>query len=124
MEEDLLQKAHRLCRLNDIAEGQAKGFLPSPSALSKVIVLKREGQLHGWLDSCPHYEGGTPMAWKADAYMSGDGNFLSCHSHGALFDMETGECVLGPCLGQGLTRIELKVTDAGDVYAVEGLGGE
>jgi len=32
--------------------------------------------------------------------------------------METGICTLGPCLGQGLTRVELRITAAGDVVAV------
>jgi nitrite reductase/ring-hydroxylating ferredoxin subunit len=109
----------RLCHVTDIAEGEAKGFLPSPSAKRKVIVLQRNGVLHGWLDSCPHYAGGTPMAWRSNAYMSGDGQHIACHSHGALFDMETGECILGPCLGQSLSRVDLHVTDTGDVFVTE-----
>lgn len=107
----------RLCQAADIAEGEAKGFRPTPDSRRKVIVLRANGRLHGWLDACPHYPGGTPMAWKTDAYLNGEGTHLACHSHGALFDRETGTCVLGPCLGQALTRIELTVSAAGDVFA-------
>lgn len=106
----------RLCRETDIAEGEAKGFRPTPDSRRKVIVLRSAGQLHGWLDACPHYPGGTPMAWKTDAYLNGEGTYLACHSHGALFDRETGACVLGPCLGQSLTRVELQVS-GGDILA-------
>ena len=106
-----------LCHIDDVAEGMARGFRSAPDARQKIIVLKKSGVLHGWLDSCPHYEGGTPMAWRTDAYLNGEATHLACHSHGALFDMETGECVLGPCLGQGLTRVELSIANSGDVFA-------
>jgi nitrite reductase/ring-hydroxylating ferredoxin subunit len=104
-----------ICHVDDVPEGKARGFLPEPGARRKVIVVRKDSRLHGWLDSCPHYEGGTPMAWRSDAYLNGEGTHLACHSHGALFDIETGRCVLGPCLGQRLTRVELTVTDEGDV---------
>jgi nitrite reductase/ring-hydroxylating ferredoxin subunit len=106
-----------LCRATEVAEGMARGFTVA-GRRQKVIVLRKAGRLHGWLDACPHYEGGTPMAWKSDAYLNGAGTHLACHSHGAEFEMETGICTLGPCLGQGLTRVELRITAAGDVVAV------
>ena len=114
----------RLCHASDIGEDQARGFMTARGAGRKVIVTRREGRLHGWLDACPHYPGGTPMAWKSDAYLNGEGTHLACHSHGALFDIETGECVLGPCLGQRLTRVELTLTEAGDVLIAGSVGEE
>ena len=106
----------RLCHVDDVAEGQARGFEVSPGWRRKVIVVRRGGRLFGWLDACPHYPGGTPMAWKSDAYFNGEGTHLSCHSHGALFDIETGHCVLGPCLGQALTNVELMIGADGGVF--------
>ncbi|MDQ0137653.1 nitrite reductase/ring-hydroxylating ferredoxin subunit [Neorhizobium galegae] len=106
-----------LCRIEDIGEGEARGFGPVEGYRRKIIVVRKERRLHAWLDACPHYPQGTPMAWRSDAYLSGDGRHIACHSHGALFDIETGECVLGPCLGQGLTRVELTVTEEGKVIA-------
>ncbi|MDQ1120472.1 MULTISPECIES: Rieske 2Fe-2S domain-containing protein [Pseudoxanthomonas] len=108
--------AQRLCRVEDIREGQARGFGPLEGYRRRIIVLRRNGTLHAWLDACPHYPAGTPMAWKTDAYLNGERTHIACHSHGALFDMETGECVLGPCLGQQLTRIALTINDEGDVF--------
>jgi nitrite reductase/ring-hydroxylating ferredoxin subunit len=105
-----------LCRLEEVSEGTARGFHVE-GMRPKVIVLRKAGRLHGWLDACPHYEGGTPMAWKSDAYLNGDGTHLACHSHGALFELTTGTCVLGPCLGQGLTRVDLHITAGGEVFA-------
>ncbi|WAC59033.1 Rieske (2Fe-2S) protein [Brevundimonas sp. SL130] len=91
-----------------VEDGQARGF-PGPDG-RKIIVVRRNGRLFGWIDSCPHFEGGTPMAWKTDAYLDGTGQYLACHSHGALFDIETGACVLGACLGKSLTPARLYVS--------------
>jgi len=105
----------RLCHKDEIAEGKACGFSPTPAWPRKVIVACRNGRLFGWLDACPHYAGGTPMAWKTNAYLNGEGTHLACHSHGALFEVETGECTLGPCLGQRLTKVELVISANGDI---------
>jgi nitrite reductase/ring-hydroxylating ferredoxin subunit len=103
-----------LCSIAEVAEGQARGFVV-PGLGRKVVVVRNGGRVFGYLDSCPHYEGGTPMAWRTDRYLNGDGTHLACHSHGALFDLETGECVLGPCLGQSLTRVPLRVSARGEI---------
>jgi nitrite reductase/ring-hydroxylating ferredoxin subunit len=109
------QHTRLLCKQEDVPEGEARGFPVEQGARRKVILVRRGGRLHGWLDSCPHYEGGTPMAWRSDGYLNGEGTHLACHAHGALFEIETGRCVLGPCLGQRLTPVELTVTDQGEV---------
>ncbi|MGI3166346.1 Rieske (2Fe-2S) protein [Pseudooceanicola sp. 200-1SW] len=97
----------RLCHRDDVPDGAARGFLPLPGAPRQVIVVNRAGRLDAYMDSCPHYRGGTPMAWRKDAYLNAAGTHLACHAHGALFDIDTGACVSGPCLGRKLTRVPL-----------------
>jgi len=111
----------RLCHLHDIGEGQARGFLPQPDCPRKVIVVRLGGQLHGWLDRCPHYIQGTPMAWRKDSYLNGDRTHLACHAHGAWFEIDTGQCVRGPCLGRALTAVPLVLSDHGDVLLARDL---
>ena len=105
----------RLCRLDEVLDGQARGF-SVPGLQRKVILVRRGVSVFAYRDSCPHYEGGTPMAWKADRYLNGEGTHLACHSHGALFEIDTGQCVLGPCLGQKLTAVDIAVSDEGEVF--------
>lgn len=106
-----------LCRIDDLPDGSARGF-PVPGLRCKVVLVRKRDEVQGYLDSCPHYEPGTPMAWKTDAYLNGDGTHIACHSHGALFDIETGECVIGPCLGRSLTRVPLTITREGRVELI------
>lgn len=103
----------RLCHRDDVPDGTARGFLPLPDAPRKIIVVGRGAGHVAYVDNCPHYTGGTPMAWRTDAYLNGDRTHLACHAHGALFDIDTGACVSGPCLGRKLTRVPLTEDDAG-----------
>jgi naringenin degradation protein FdeD len=112
-----------LCHLDELANGEARGFEIAGSR-RRVIVVRKGERVHGYLDSCPHYAGGTPMAWKRDAYLNGDRTHLACHAHGALFDIETGQCVIGPCLGRALTRVPLRIDEAGQIKAEIGLTAE
>ncbi|MFH1797599.1 MAG: Rieske 2Fe-2S domain-containing protein [Pseudomonadota bacterium] len=103
-----------LCRLDDLAEGEARGF--EVAGLNrKVILVRRRAKVFAWRDACPHYPAGTPMAWKTDAYLTGDRSRLTCHAHGAQFDIETGECVSGPCLGQLLTPVPVTLSQSGGI---------
>lgn len=104
----------QLTHIDHLPDGGARGFVV-PGRRYKVIVLRRGARVFGWRDLCPHYAGGTPMAWKRDAYLNGDGTYLACHAHGAWFDIETGACVQGPCLGKRLTRVPLAIGPNGDV---------
>lgn len=113
-----------LCHETEVAEGDAKGFPIDGAPRTKVIVLRHGGRLIGWLDSCPHYPGGTPMAWRTDAYLNKDRTKIVCASHGATFDKETGECELGPCIGKSLTHVPLRVDADGGVHIADPDQGE
>jgi nitrite reductase/ring-hydroxylating ferredoxin subunit len=104
-----------LCHRDDVPVGAARGFLPRPGARRRVIVLNRGDHFVAYVDSCPHYRGGTPMAWRTDAYLNGSGTHLACHAHGALFDIDTGDCVSGPCMGRRLTRVPLTLEQDGSI---------
>ena len=113
----------RLCHIDDVPKGATRGFLPAPGAPRRVIVLWHDGQLLAYADACPHYRGGTPMAWRTDAYLSGDGRHLECHAHGALFDIASGACISGPCLGRRLTKVALHVDEDGTILVPDHVAG-
>ncbi len=103
-----------LCPSEAIAEGQARGFDPQGVGRSTVFVVRWQGQWRAWHDWCPHW-GTGPMAWRKDAYFSGDGQALMCHAHGARFDPLSGQCTLGPCMGQALRPAPLRLDKTGAI---------
>ena len=111
--------ATMLCRRDDLPDGASRGFDPWGEGRDTLFVVRQGGRVHGWRDACPHYGaqfGPVPMAWRKDSYLNGDGTRIVCAAHGAQFDIATGICTLGPCLGQGLEAVPLVVTPDNDIY--------
>lgn len=101
-----------LCSIADIPEGTARGFDPELAGRDTVFVVRSKDRAQAWLNSCPHVPG-SPLAWRKDAFLSGDGQTIVCYGHGAQFDIETGTCTKGPCLGQPLTSVALDLDPEG-----------
>ncbi|WP_375779385.1 Rieske (2Fe-2S) protein [Bradyrhizobium sp. ma5] len=106
-----------VCRLSDLNDGRGYGFDPFKKGRDTVFVVRRGNEIHAYLDICPHY-GRTPLPWKKDAYLTGDAQHIFCSAHGAIFDIETGACILGPCLGQSLTSVQVAISDEGEIRLV------
>ena len=104
-----------LCHFDNLPEGESRGFDPWHEGQDSVLVVRRGENVVGWLDACPHH-GGTPMAWRKDAYLNAARTRIVCAAHGAEFDIESGICTLGPCLGQGLQPVELVITQTKEIY--------
>jgi nitrite reductase/ring-hydroxylating ferredoxin subunit len=100
----------RLCREDEIAEGEGRGFLlGSGGQQRRVFVVRFAGALHAYLNSCPHI--GTPLDWVKDKFFASDDRHLICATHGALFRPEDGVCVAGPCEGEALAPLPIAVED-------------
>ncbi|PPQ16431.1 (2Fe-2S)-binding protein [Bradyrhizobium sp. AC87j1] len=103
-----------LCCLSDLEDGQARGFDPFKKGHDTVFVVRRSDKVYAYLDVCPHY-GSTPLPWKKNAYLTRDAQHIFCSAHGATFDIETGTCTLGPCVGQSLTSVQVAISQAGEI---------
>ncbi|HEX7683910.1 MAG TPA: Rieske 2Fe-2S domain-containing protein [Trinickia sp.] len=107
----------RLAHVDDLPDPSARGFDPGCAGRDTIFVVRRGQALRAYRDACPHF-GDTPMAWRKDAYLNGDATRIVCHAHGAQFDIASGECLLGPCLGQRLVPVEIEVTSSGDIMLI------
>ncbi|RTR53443.1 Rieske (2Fe-2S) protein [Pseudomonas aeruginosa] len=92
-----------LCRLEELAEGQARGFDPGDKGADSLFALRHQGELRVYRNSCPHLC--VPLEYRKDRFLSADGQWVICYAHGARFRPDTGECVYGPCLGQTLEPV-------------------
>jgi len=105
----------RLCHRSELAEGSARGFDPNSHGRDMLFVVRRGG-FHAYRNACPHWEG-TSLPWRKDAYLNADASRIECSAHGAQFDIASGACLQGPCVGQSLTRVDLIETDDGSLHA-------
>lgn len=95
-----------LCRLEELAEGSARGFdiegMP-------VFAVRKFGEVFVYLNSCPHI--GVPLEWLPDQFLNSERELIQCATHGALFAIESGLCVAGPCVGEALEPLPYLVQD-------------
>ncbi len=97
-----------LCRVDEIADGEARGFLVGEGiARCDVVLVRRDGALRAYVNSCPHQ--GTPLETFPDKFLNEDGSLLVCSTHGARFRVEDGACVSGPCAGKSLRSLECSI---------------
>lgn len=97
-----------LCVETDIADPGARSFvLQIGQAFFHGFVVRKDGQVAGYIDRCPH--AGYPLAVELDRYLTPDGSMILCSWHGAAFEPLTGACVAGPCAGGRLTPWPVQV---------------
>ena len=89
-----------LCAPHELAEGQSRGFTLADTAL---LVVRYAGRVHAYHNRCPHR--GVPLEWQPDRFLDPSASLIQCATHGALFLIDSGECVAGPCEGQHLRAL-------------------
>ena len=97
-----------LCNSDELAEGASRGFDEGGRSL---LLVRREGQAYAYRNRCPHR--GIPLEWQADQFLDVSGSLIQCATHGALFLIESGECVAGPCAGEFLEALACREQDGG-----------
>nr|WP_240953765.1 Rieske (2Fe-2S) protein [Sphingomonas sp. G-3-2-10] len=91
----------KLGPLDLIADGKARNFvLEMRAGRFHGFVIRRGDEVTGYVDRCPHM--GVPMAQQLDGYLTDSGDLIQCSWHGALFRLDDGLCVGGPCTGARL----------------------
>ena len=99
----------KLCTLNDIEEGNSAGFaIETPDGKRSVIAVRKGDVVHAYVNSCPHI--GAPLDFQPGQFLNRDKTHIMCSTHGALFQIDDGLCVAGPCTDKYLERLATKTT--------------
>jgi len=98
-----------LCRLDEIPDGEARGFPAPPGGFTGLFAIRRGGRVLVYVNSCPHI--GLPLEPVPDRFLDRKREMIVCAAHGARFRIEDGECVSGPCIGDVLEAVEVRITD-------------
>ena len=111
-------RRYSLCTLDELADPASKGFeMDTGDGVVSLFVVRRDSEVRGYINSCPHT--GVPLEWVPDQFLDADGSFIECATHGALFTIEEGKCVSGPCAGDRLRPVRLAV-EVGVIYWLAG----
>ena len=96
-----------ICRLAALPEVGGREFIfQRQEKPFRLVVFQYFGKVFAYVNGCKHFSG-TPLN------PNNIGNFLDhdnpalirCGVHGALFRVETGECIRGDCKGEFLDTV-------------------
>ena len=103
--------AAALCRLDALADGAAIAVDAVAQAGGEpldLILLRYAGEVHAFLNVCPH--AGRRLDYAPGKFLLQRGQLI-CAAHGATFDAADGRCVAGPCRGERLQAVAVRVQD-------------
>lgn len=99
---------YHLCRIDEISDPGARGFeFGQGSERLEFIALRRGDLIRVFINECPHQ--GTPLEIFPDRFLTRDGKYLLCSTHGAEFRFDDGLCLKGPCKGQALKMAGFRI---------------
>jgi nitrite reductase/ring-hydroxylating ferredoxin subunit len=77
------------------------------------FIVRQGEQVFAYRNHCAHL--GHPLNWMPDEFLTKDRANIICSSHGAIYEIPTGLCVAGPCLGKRLAALPMEIRD-GMIY--------
>jgi nitrite reductase/ring-hydroxylating ferredoxin subunit len=99
-----------LCALSDLEETGSRGCESAHTGLPwDVFVVRLDDEVRAYRNSCPHT--GAPLDWMPHRFLDLDGRLIQCSIHGALFRINDGLCLRGPCVGRRLEAVAVSVRE-------------
>ena len=103
------------CEATELPAGRTAVFrLTCGGRTVHGFAVNHEGRPHAYVNSCPHV--GTPLDLFPNEFLDEEGRLLVCSTHGALFEPDSGFCIGGPCAGDHLAPLPMRVE--GDQFVV------
>ena len=97
-----------ICALHELDDPGARGFTMGRGNWPlRGFVVRRGAELRAYLNHCPH--AGHELNLRPHVFLAPGAPLIQCSSHGALFEMETGLCLAGPCPGTRLRPIAVRI---------------
>ncbi len=101
---------YKICETQSFAQQISQGFEFTLNQQNyHLFIIKQNQQYYAYQNQCPHTQ--APLNWQPNVFLDSNEQYIQCSLHGALFMIETGQCVHGPCLDQFLTHLATKIQD-------------
>jgi nitrite reductase/ring-hydroxylating ferredoxin subunit len=101
--------SQRICQASEVTEKGREYRVNGEDGPFYLMVFRRGYNLMAYHNACPHQ--GRSLNFAPDRFLIGDDGLLVCAHHGAAFDLDSGDCLAGPCKGSSLRAIAIRVRD-------------
>jgi len=107
----------KICELADLPLLACREFHFSDSngQETKGFVINAGQQLVAFKNACPHW--GIELNWQPDRFLNFNKSHVICAVHGALFQIDDGLCIDGPCVFRKLQTYPVAV-EKGVLYVL------
>ena len=100
----------KLCKLSEISASESLGFfITEVSPERNVFIVYQDNDVHAYENQCPHTL--APLDWSPHQFLNSTKDYIQCSGHGALFEIDNGLCIYGPCMQQSLTKLPVEISD-------------
>jgi nitrite reductase/ring-hydroxylating ferredoxin subunit len=69
------------------------------------LVVKENDRYFAYENLCQHLP--ITLDLNGSEFFSNDKKYLQCHMHGAMYEIQSGLCIAGPCQGARLVALEI-----------------
>jgi len=104
--EVFLQQEVPLCKLDDLEDRCAMELIIEERQL---FAVRQDNSIFAYWNLCPHRN--SPLNWVPNQFLDVENQLIQCALHGALFEIDSGFCIAGPCTGDSLQPVELRYED-------------
>ena len=98
--------SEKLCATDDFENKTTKGITLNNQ---QYVVIQKDSQFYVYKNRCPHI--GINLEYQPNRFLDKEEQYIQCANHGALFEIETGYCVAGPCSGKSLIAVAFQHTN-------------
>jgi nitrite reductase/ring-hydroxylating ferredoxin subunit len=100
-----------LCNEDEIPAADVKELILAADSKQpfRIILHRIGGNVRCFMNKCPHFS--IPLNVHPGQFFGSDRSKLMCATHYAVFDLDSGFCSDGPCMGSSLEAIPVELSD-------------
>lgn len=97
-----------VCRFDELSDPDSREFNYNEGS-GRGFIVRKGKSVFAYQNYCMHV--GHALNWKPNKFLTRDGKHIICAAHGAIYEIDNGLCIGGPCPGKKLRPLELEVRD-------------
>lgn len=101
-----MAQLYKVCSLNELKQARTLSYEIDDH---EGFVVYSDANVFAYRNSCPHI--GMNLEFSENKFLDSDNKYIQCSMHGALFEIDSGLCIHGPCLNQHLKPMLVTVDD-------------
>ncbi len=108
----------RLLTTSDTVTERGQGFrfdLPEFGERTTGFLVRFNGNVYAYVNQCAHVP--VELDWSEGDFFDLEKNYLICATHGAHYQPNSGYCVMGPCKGRSLRRLQVEERE-GQIFLI------